>query len=172
MHTLLLLAGSQCSQLETPVEGLSSSQYLLNHQNALLTAATRFVEKLRTLQGEAPDKFSAIVYFDEAHTLQCQMNSKIRNPYFCLHHVLNTITELPICFIFLSTNSSLQAFVPTNALFPSIQVQQGLDLIPPFFELPFDTFCSNFTSAALDAHDLTLTGVCKLKHMAKFGRPL
>jgi hypothetical protein len=141
-----------------------------------MQAATAFSLRLNDLHGDVEDKFLAIVYFDEAHTLQNvgedDRLSKGRNPYFALMHVLSTLENAPIFFIFLSTNSSLNAFAPTDAQYPSLRVQAGWNLIPPFFELPFDSFCYNFTEEVSKRGKLTLNGVCELEQMVKFGRPM
>jgi hypothetical protein len=98
--------------------------------------------------------------------------SKGRSPYFALMSVLNKLVDIPIFFIFLSTNSSLNAFAPRDAYYPSLRVRlSGQKLIPPFFELPFDAFCGNSTPDAKKGK-LTLNGVCGVKQMVKFGRPM
>jgi hypothetical protein len=140
-------------------------------QHRLKEAAKSFLTRLAQLQEGNNCKFSAIVYFDEAHTFQTPYS---RYPYFAIMHALSTIVDLPIFFIFLSTNSNLFTFPPmdTHCPTPFFRVRTDMNLIPPFFELPFDTFCRNFTAEAQQAGDLTLSGVCKLKHMTKFGRPM
>ena len=87
-------------------------------------------------------------------------------------HVLGTIQNLPIFFIFLSTNYKLNLFAPTDENFPSLRIQKGHKLIPPFFEVPFDVFCYNFTGKAKANNKVTLEGVCELEQMVKFGRPM
>lgn len=120
-------------------------------------------------------EFPAIVYFDEADTLLSSSDGNVlhqRTPYFALMHTLSLITKIPIFFIFLSTNSTLQTFAPINAQHPSIRVQESSELIPPLFELPFDTFAYEFTKQAKKEGKLTLSGVCELGQMTKFGRPM
>ena len=97
------------------------SAVLAARRNRLVQAASRFSERLIELHGKVEDKYLAIAYFDEAHTLQqVQEGSTGRNPYFALMHVLSTIEQLPIFFIFLSTNSSLNALAPPDAHYPSL----------------------------------------------------
>ncbi|KAG7089225.1 hypothetical protein E1B28_010926 [Marasmius oreades] len=89
------------------------------------------------------------------------------------------ISDRQIFFVFVSTDSSLlstnsgfQSFAPSNVSYPSIRVQKSNKLIPPFFELPFDTFSHGFTTQVTQAGKLTLSGVCELGQIARFGRPL
>jgi hypothetical protein len=149
-----------------------SLEVLAIRRNRLVQAAETFYCRLNKLHGHVRNKFKAIVYFDEAHTLQVAVQDKGRSPYFALMHVLSTLANTPIFFIFLSTNSSLNALAPTGVQYPSLRVQAGWKLIPPFFELPFDSFCSDFTATVRKKGKLTLNGVCELEQMVKFGRPM
>ncbi|KAG7089278.1 hypothetical protein E1B28_010977 [Marasmius oreades] len=151
-------------------------QKLLEHRaKALRTAAQSLVDCLKKLY-KTEVEFCAIVYFDEAHTLSLPSNkSHRRTPYYALMRVLNMINDMQIFFVFLSTNSSLLTFAPlaSKAVYPApIRVQNNTELIPPFFELRFDTFCRKFTSDAKEVGKLTLEGVCDLGQMTKFGRPM
>jgi hypothetical protein len=149
------------------------SVVLTARQNRLVEAAGCLTLRLKHLHGAGGDKFLAVAYFDEAHTLQDTSNDEHgRNPYFYLMHVLSTIENSSIFFIFLTTNSSLTSLAPRNALYPSLRVRAGRKLIPPFFELPFDMFCRGLTTALKRGHNLTLNGVCELGQMVKFGRPM
>jgi hypothetical protein len=141
----------------------------------LVKAAKSLVKRLVKLQGGSMDGFIAIVYFDEAHTLHhppSNDSSNWRSPYAALMHILSFISRVRIFFVFLSTNSNLYKFAPTDAHYPSLRVQGPSTLIPPLFELPFDTFAHGFTTQAKKSNKLTLSGVCELKQMAKFGRPM
>jgi hypothetical protein len=139
----------------------------------LREAAKELMNCLKTLHGSVENKFLAVVYFDEAHTLHTNtLQPNVRNPYFALMHAMSAIDDAAIFFVFLSTNSSLHSFAPTNARFPSARVQDNLRLIPPYFELPVDVYCEGFTQRLKDVGELTLSGVCQLKHMTKFGRAL
>ncbi|HEV7736222.1 MAG TPA: hypothetical protein VGO47_02470 [Chlamydiales bacterium] len=138
----------------------------------MFATAEKFVARLQELHGEVKDKFLAIVYFDEAHTLQEWRDQSVRNSYFSLLSALNALCELPILFVFLSTNSGLHVFAPQNAVFPSLRVQGGLRLIPPYFELPYDTFAAGITHKEQEAGRLTLSSVCKLEQVTRIGRPL
>ncbi|KAG7089193.1 hypothetical protein E1B28_010895 [Marasmius oreades] len=157
------------------LEALQPPKYqkpLVHRAEALRVAAESLVNFLKKLY-KTSVKFYAIVYFDEAHTLSLPSNkSHRRTPYYALMHVLNMIRKTPIFFVFLSTNSSLQTFTPSNSAYPSIRVQNDTKLIPPFFELPFDNFARKFTSEAKEVGKLTLAGVCELGQMTKFGRPM
>ncbi|KAG7091989.1 hypothetical protein E1B28_008376 [Marasmius oreades] len=163
-HEARKLAGLKPTNVQNP---------LRERRTALRAAATSLVERLQDLYGRVTDKFCAIVYFDEAHTL-FPSNGGLHKctPYFALMTVLNMIRDKRIFFVFLSTNPSLQTFAPNHALYPSIRVQNSYRLIPPFFELPFDTFSRGFTTQAKAEGKLTLAGVCDLGQMAKFGRPM
>jgi hypothetical protein len=150
---------------------------LQEDQVSLLAVTTKFIERLKNLHGPVEKKFMAVVYFDEAHTLHTDqsctsLRPHTRNPYFALMHAMSNIAHKPIFFVFLSTNTSLHSFAPTNAMFPSARVRANQQLIPPYFELPMDIFCEGFTQKLKDAGELTLSGVCQLKHMTKFGRAL
>ncbi|KAG7089315.1 hypothetical protein E1B28_011010 [Marasmius oreades] len=145
---------------------------LADCEKALRAAAQSLVDYLQQLYEDSV-KYCAIIYFDEVHTLFSPQNGQDkRTPYYALMHVLSMLHDKRIFFVFLSTNSSLQTFAPTGANYPSIRVQNNSKLIPPFFKLPFDTFSRNFTAQAMQAGKLTLSGVCELEQMAKFGRPL
>jgi len=136
----------------------------------LKKAASDLECRIENLVGEKRDEFAVIVYFDEAHTLHNMGKGEGRqNAYFALMKVLAEISDQRIFFVFLSTNSSLNSFAPTNADYPSDRVNAGGDLIPPFFELNFDTFYRK------DEHTTTLLAleqVCKLEHVVKTGRPM
>ena len=82
----------------------------------LIAAAGQLSILLEDLQLDDERRFRAIVYFDEAHTLNVQGSS---NRYFSLMRVLNQIVQVPIFFVFLSTNTSLHSFSPTKELYPS-----------------------------------------------------
>jgi hypothetical protein len=146
--------------------------FLKTRQASLFAVAEKFVARLQELHGVAKDKFVAIVYFDEAHTLQDQRDGSIRSSYFSLLSALNALYDLPILFVFLSTNSGLHESAPPNAIFPSLRVQGGLHLIPPYFELPFDIFADGITHNQRKDNRLTLLNVCKLEQVTRFGRPL
>ena len=134
----------------------------------LEAAASALVNRLMNLcKVTERNQFMAIVYFDEAHTLQETSNGR-KSPYTMLMHALSTISTVAIFFVFLSTNSSLNAFAPMSRFYPSIRVKSGEDLIHPFIELPFDTFYR--TSGPHSP--LTLDQACKLDHIVKAGRPM
>jgi len=86
-------------------------------------------------------------------------------------HVLSTLDDILIFFLFLSTNSSLNSLAPTDAQYPSLRLRSGWKLIPPFFELPFDAFSSGFTTKVKERGKLTLNGVSEIEQMVMFGRP-
>ena len=150
------------------------SKVIDTRQERMRNAAYALRSRLNELHGDTGHKFVAIVYFDEAHTLQNERrdNSSRRSPYFALMHVLTALVDTPIFFVFLTTNPSLSALPPTDADYPSIRVQDGWKLIPPFFELPFDTFCYDFTATVGKNRKLTLNGVCELEQIVRFGRPM
>jgi hypothetical protein len=159
------------ADLEVGDTTLEKRTFIAARTDRLTKAAHAFCNRLTQLHGPIANKFFAIVSFDEAHTLQ-RSGVPGRNPYFALMHVLSTLVENHIFFIFLSTNSSLSAFAPTDSDYPSVRVQKGSSLIPPFFELPFDVFCRDFTLNAKRQGKLTLNGVCELEQVVKFGRSM
>jgi hypothetical protein len=170
---LLKLENLTPSELGIQIVGPNSN--LLARQESLIRAAEDFTRRLTKLHGDISGQVAAIVYFDEAHTLQSPSGNgtMMRSPYFTLMSALNRLVNLPIFFIFLSTNSSLHAFAPRDAHYPSLRVRvAGQKLIPPFFELPYDTFCHGFTKDLQRDGELTLNGVCEIGQIAKFGRPM
>ena len=160
-------------QLGISPDESQTSDIVYARQTRLERAATALTTRLRQLHGDIYDKFLAVVYFDESHTLLDQGGGQAgRQPYFSLMHTLSLVSGKAIFFIFISTNSNLQSFAPTDALYPSIRVQAGRRIIPPFFELPFDNFSENFTTNLKRDGQLTLNGVCEIRQMVKFGRPM
>jgi hypothetical protein len=153
---------------------------LIVRRERLLFAAKSLCDRLQSLQPHVANKNLAFVYFDEAHTLRNTSKKKTLpqecNPYIALMHVLSQLNDSPIFFVFLSTSSSLliRASAPTDAEHPSpsLRVQMAWTLIPPFFELPFNIFCCDFTKTLMERNKLTLNGVCELEQMVKFGRPM
>ncbi|KAG7089252.1 hypothetical protein E1B28_010951 [Marasmius oreades] len=154
-------------------------ELLKRRAEALITVVKSFVNRLEELYDRRAE-FSAIVYFDEAHTLFSTSNGPHnRTPYYALMRVLHIISNERIFFVFLSTDPILirsTDFKPPTvakaAWYPSIRVQKSNELIPPFFELPFNAFCRGFTTQAKEEGKLTLVGVCELGQMAKFGRSM
>jgi hypothetical protein len=151
------------------------SDFLSVRRESLIKAATGFTSCLNALHGDVGDHFLAIVYFDEAHTLQ-NVDTKLypegHTPYLALMHVLRELRDIPIFFIFLSTDSRLSSLPPNDMDYPSLRLRSGWKLIPSFFELPFDAFCQGFTTEVKERGKLTLDGVCELQQMVKFGRPM
>jgi hypothetical protein len=166
------------SNLSTTTKQTTEDDILKAQQENMVAAAMNLVTRLKQLHGEIDDQFSAIVYFDEAHTLQDVVTGvdlkgkKIQSPYFTLMSALNALCEVPIFFVFLSTDSSLHTFTPQISIVSSFHIQGGLKLIQPYFKLPFDTFAVGATMEAEEAGELTLSKVCQLNHITKFGRPL
>jgi hypothetical protein len=136
-------------------------------------AANSLCGRLKQLHDSIENKILAFAYFDEAHTLhKVDESGTGRNPYFIFMHVLSQLQNSPIFFIFLSTNPSLSTFALTDADYPSLRVQKGWKIIPPFFELPFDSFCYGLSKTLRDRGKLTLKNVCELEQVVKFGRPM
>ena len=137
----------------------------------LVDSAAALVQRLDALahiERNSDSGFSVIVYLDEAHTLQRTSRGQ-EDLYTSLMRVLCELTseETPIFFVFLSTNSKLISFEPTDIYYPSLRVFQGRSLVPPFFELPFDI---NYSSES--RVELTLQQSCSLEHIAKAGRSM
>ncbi|KAG8707118.1 hypothetical protein FRC11_007674 [Ceratobasidium sp. 423] len=131
-----------------------------------------------TSASEGSDGTNAcIVYFDEAHNLtkppQIIEGIRYRNPYHNLGMVLSNLRDLPIFFIFLSTNTHLQQFAPPASYHPSIRVSQGRSLIPPFTELSFDVFMTEmFAELQKSEKASSLANACTTEVMSSMGRPL
>ncbi|KEP54377.1 putative G2/mitotic-specific cyclin cdc13 [Rhizoctonia solani 123E] len=115
---------------------------------------------------------SCFLYFDEAHSLACNVPNpppgRERSAYHNLGTVLSKLTDNTVFFIFLSTNPRLQGFAPAAANYPSHRVTANSQLIPPFTELAFDLY----EHEVLKNRSLTLQNVCKTEVMVGFGRVL
>ncbi|KAG8739110.1 hypothetical protein FRC10_006129 [Ceratobasidium sp. 414] len=133
---------------------------------------------------------ACIVYFDEAHALTKVVspsqppnqetpppetpmpgNTPKRTAYHNLGKVLSFLVEVPMFFIFLSTNSHLHDFAPAPAHFPSTLASDGSSLITPFTGLPFDVFETKVLKS-LKPRSFTLSKLCTTEVMVGFGRPL
>ena len=142
-----------------------------NLGNELIDSANKLVLCIRRLTdiNRERDIFPVIVYFDEAQTL-CDIKWEGKGDlYTSLMRVLTilTLTETPIFFIFLSTNSRLSTLAPTSAAYPSARIDKsGKKLVPPVFTLPFD---DHYRVGDLK-HPPTLDHVCSLEHISKAGR--
>lgn len=115
------------------------------------------------------------MYFDEAHTLSVEAqpgSCHKRSAYHNLGKVLTWLRMDPICFLFLSTQSKLRAFAPTIYEHPSVRDWTYSTLLPPYTELPYDVFAEGMVSRLRKDKSLTLEGVCKVKELVRFGRPL
>ncbi|HEV7737360.1 MAG TPA: hypothetical protein VGO47_08345 [Chlamydiales bacterium] len=167
----------KANELEQPSTSNQPTEavFLNARQRNVAAAAENLVTRLKQLHGAINDKFLVMVYFDEAHTLQEPQKiypEIIRNSYFSLLCALNALCEVPIFFVFLSTNPALHTFAPQKSLVSSLRVVGGLELVHPYYELPFDAFAIGATTEARTNKTLTLPQACKLTHMTKFGRPL
>ncbi|KAH7334543.1 hypothetical protein B0J17DRAFT_631300 [Rhizoctonia solani] len=117
------------------------------------------------------------VYFDEAHNLtkppRVIEGVRYRSPYHNLGTVLAELSNLPIFFIFLSTNTHLQQLAPPASHHPSARAFQGTYLIPPFTELPFDVFTTEMFARMKESKQLrSLANACTTQVMSSMGRPL
>ncbi|GAB1528280.1 hypothetical protein RhiTH_011472 [Rhizoctonia solani] len=117
------------------------------------------------------------VYFDEAHALTKLpyklTPSRSMSPYHNLGRVLSELHAAPIFFIFLSTNSHLQQFAPPPANHPSVRVNRGHSLFPPFTELPFDVFVTKVLRGLEKSPGyVSLTIAQGRRVMSCFGRPM
>ncbi|EUC63782.1 G2/mitotic-specific cyclin cdc13, putative [Rhizoctonia solani AG-3 Rhs1AP] len=110
------------------------------------------------------------IYFDGADGLaqpsfSSESGSPCRtNPYDSFGKVLEELSDMPVFFIFLSTNTNLQQFAPVRYNgFPQRRV------FPPFTELPFDVFVEE---AFKKLDPASLDNVCTTDVMSHFGRPM
>jgi hypothetical protein len=95
---------------------------LKEDRHGLQKAATNFVNRLKSLHSPVGERFLAVVYFDEAHTLHTDeahtlhtdeahtlhtdgahnfrtlSQSYVRNPYFALMHAMSCIVNEAIFF--------------------------------------------------------------------------
>ncbi|KAG6825825.1 hypothetical protein H0H92_002298 [Tricholoma furcatifolium] len=118
--------------------------------------------------------------FDEAHHLTMDRTNETdasmsRTAYQCLCKALSYFTGAQVFALFLSTYSRLSAFSPSNRNFWSSRgLQQAGDeaLWPPFVELPFDIGPKPLKGILVQEKAHTITEICTLDFMARFGRPL
>ncbi|KAH7334529.1 hypothetical protein B0J17DRAFT_770850 [Rhizoctonia solani] len=120
---------------------------------------------------------ACFVYFDEAHNLtkapRVIEGVRYRSPYHNLGTVLAELSNLPIFFIFLSTNTHLQQLAPLASHHPSARAFQGTYLIPPFTKLPFDIFTTEMFAKMKESKQLrSLANACTTQVMSSMGRPL
>ncbi|EUC56122.1 G2/mitotic-specific cyclin cdc13, putative, partial [Rhizoctonia solani AG-3 Rhs1AP] len=113
------------------------------------------------------------VYIDEAHSLTQAVKDKNKeHKYSQLHNLskaLVTLIDYPMCFIFLSTSSSLRGYAPAPSYYRSERVILGSALIPPFTELPIDIYEDKVIE---EFGSMTLIKACEVGVMVRFGRPL
>lgn len=132
-----------------------------------------------------------LLYFDESHdmtrdlvqsdrqkasgaplpTKEEEEYALIHTAYQSLCSAFNTFLEFDCFVIFLSTNSSLARYSPSQKRFWSSRSRDAPvdNLQAPFVELPFDTWSSPIL-ATEGRHKLD--DVCKTEFMIRFGRPL
>ncbi|KAG8702164.1 hypothetical protein FRC11_011643, partial [Ceratobasidium sp. 423] len=119
---------------------------------------------------------ACFVYFDEAHNLikppEIVEGIRYRNPFHNLGTVLSELCDLPIFFIFLSTNSRLQQVAPLPGFHPSARYFPGTFLMPPFTELSFDVFMTETLKKLQQSNRASLANACTTKVMSSMGRPL
>ncbi|CAE6399124.1 unnamed protein product, partial [Rhizoctonia solani] len=113
------------------------------------------------------------VYIDEAHSLTQAVKDKNKeHKHSQLHNLskaLSNLIDYPMCFIFLSTSSSLRGYAPSPYYYRSERVILGSALIPPFTELPIDIYEDKVIE---DFGSMTLIKACEVGVMVRFGRPL
>lgn len=94
-----------------------------------------------------------------------------RSAYFVLVTALDELRPLNIFSLFLSTTSNLAHFPPNQEAFKSSRSRNDKwDLQAPLNELPFDLCEPGEFLFEEGIH--TLTEVCTVAFMSKFGRPL
>ncbi|EUC63830.1 hypothetical protein RSOL_430570 [Rhizoctonia solani AG-3 Rhs1AP] len=116
-------------------------------------------------------------YFDESHVLtelpETVNDVRTRSSYRNLGKVLSKLRDLPIFFVFLSTNSHLQKFAPVARDYTSLRACDGNFLVPPFTELPFDIFLPDMYNALkLAKKTRSLATACTTEVMSDMGRAL
>ena len=104
-------------------------------------------------------------------TKQDEEYALVHTAYQSLCSAFNTLLDFDCFVIFLSTNSSLARYSPSQKrLWSSRSRDAPIDTLQaPFVELPFDTW-SNDILVTEGAH--TLEEVCMTDFMVRFGRPL
>ncbi|CAE6531284.1 unnamed protein product [Rhizoctonia solani] len=129
--------------------------------------------------GHSGEGNACLVYFDEAHDLAkppgvTEDVQHLRTPYHNLGSVLAYLRDLPIFFIFLSTNSHLEQFAPPSKHHPSARASHpGSFLIPPFTELPFNIFVKQaIRNLSVSNKSLSLANACTMQVMSSMGRPM
>ncbi|KAF8761658.1 hypothetical protein RHS01_01192 [Rhizoctonia solani] len=156
------------------------------NREAFYEAALTAAEKDRKLVCEDDDVLKRPGFLD---TLFQEMNAsaeqmirtlgpivsevRTRSPYHNLGTVLSQLVDLPIFFVFLSTNSHLQKFAPSARDHPSLRASKGQYLIPPFTELPFDVFTDQVLKKMKGSNEpRSLRNACTIEVMSSMGRPL
>jgi hypothetical protein len=120
------------------------------------------------------------LYFDESYTLHHDLPGDViaendgvhaSTPYQVLCKALNAVRNLDIFAVFLSTNSNLAKYSPSQRYWWSGRITKDAEnhVQVPFVELPFDTWNQEFL---IKESDHFLEDVCEVSFMVRFGRPL
>jgi hypothetical protein len=124
------------------------------------------------MEGYRTNDVLLMLYFDKAHGLS---DRKIPNDpdgkdmYDVLCSCFNVFIPSPIFVIYLSTNSNIGQLAPAGRAARSGRARADADALQaPITEVPFD--CS--PDFPIPSGKLSLQGVCEVKFMAQFGRPM
>lgn len=138
----------------------------------LQSSCVDFVKFLKSQHGDYPG-VHCILVFDEAQPLTKLMPGGEHSYFHRFGSVLAKIVTQPVFTIFLSTNSNIRALAPPPHLHPSVRVAtQEQQLLPPSTELPFDVFAWDLNDELIGSTGSTLSAVCSLNIMVRFGRTM
>jgi hypothetical protein len=138
---------------------------------ALIDTINRYTKEDGSKENVRPVRL--LIYIDESHemTTSAQTLDKDRNAYQILCSSLNVLKNLDLFFVFLSTNSKLSDYSPSNRVFWSSRGRNAAltHVQTPYTELPFDVWKEPHIVSE-GAH--TMDEICSVEFIVRFGRPL
>ena len=131
----------------------------------------------RAKEADRPDNLRPVrllIYIDESHEMTTDpqtLPDDGRNAYQTLCSSLNALLKLDLFFVFLSTNSNLREYSPSYRTFWSKRGRNSTlaYVQTPYTELPFDIWKKD---QLVTEGRHTVSDVCSVKFMVRFGRPL
>jgi hypothetical protein len=154
-------------------------QYYIYHFHPVFRAAKALIDVIgsRAKGADRPDNprpVRLLVYIDESHEMTTDTQTLPddgRNAYQTLCSSLNALLKLDLFFVFLSTNSNLQEYSPSYRTFWSKRGRNSTlaYVQTPYTELPFDVWKKD---QLVNEGRHTVSDVCSVKFMVRFGRPL
>ncbi|KAM6495131.1 hypothetical protein JOM56_009754 [Amanita muscaria] len=145
-----------------------------NSSNDVAQSFQEFENSLKILCSDWPiDICPILVSMDEVHilfNLRVQDTGSVYDLYSRLKSVLSETVSEAVCFIFLSTATSVSKLAPSKEVAPCMRERDDERFLPaPITELPFDV---HLALEPIFPGTVPLTSVGSLKFTAKFGRPM